>query len=338
MSDQRNDDEIRTVPRPDCYLCGAQGKVLYEGLKDRLFGAPGEWNLKQCRNPECGLVWLDPMPTEEDIGKAYESYYTHHETGGDEERKGVKGFFKLNLRRAYNVFSLLTLLERERERRSLMYLEKITPGRLLEVGCGDGRRLALMHALGWEVEGQEVDPKAASHARSTYDFPVHLGALVDLAFPEATFDAIIMNHVIEHVHDPAGLLQECQRILKPGGTLVAITPNIKSYGHQYFGSCWRGWEPPRHVHLFSPVTLRACAERAGFHSIETWTTPINAPSIYLGSRDIQVSGEHKMGLKQQSLGRLAQAAWFAFWEFFLSRWQPRIGEEVVLKVVKRRLK
>jgi hypothetical protein len=66
-----------SVPCPNCYLCGTGGEPLYEGLKDRLFNAPGEWNLKRCPNPECGLLWLDPMPLEEDIGMAYETYFTH---------------------------------------------------------------------------------------------------------------------------------------------------------------------------------------------------------------------------------------------------------------------
>src|SRR5208283_2932444 len=73
--------EIRSFPCPKCYLCGADGEPLYAGLRDRLFNAPGEWGLKRCPNSECGLVWLDPMPLEEDIGIAYESYFTHPAPG-----------------------------------------------------------------------------------------------------------------------------------------------------------------------------------------------------------------------------------------------------------------
>jgi hypothetical protein len=66
--------EIRSRPFPECSLCGTRGEPLYAGLTDRLFGAPGEWNLKCCSNSGCGLIWLDPMPLEDDIGKAYENY------------------------------------------------------------------------------------------------------------------------------------------------------------------------------------------------------------------------------------------------------------------------
>lgn len=79
MTIQQIETTIRTRPYPNCYLCSTLGKPLYQGLKDCLFGAAGEWNLKKCPNPECGLVWLDPMPIEEDIHKAYQNYYTHQD-------------------------------------------------------------------------------------------------------------------------------------------------------------------------------------------------------------------------------------------------------------------
>lgn len=234
-----------------------------QGLKDHLFGAPGEWNLKRCLNPECGLVWLGPMPSEEDIGKAYAAYYTHQEDSNDEQENNLGIFLRLSLHRVFNLLLYATPFQHERKQRELMYLNEMTPGRLLEVGCGNGRRLVQMRARGWEVEGQEVDPKAAAHARSAHGVTVHLGPLEDMSFPNDSFDAVIMNHVIEHVHDPVALLAECYRIMKPGGLLVAVTPNVESYGHKRFGASWRGLEPPRHLHLFSVGTLMACAKKQG---------------------------------------------------------------------------
>jgi hypothetical protein len=68
--------EVQSVTT--CYLCGAEGHILYGNLRDRLFGAPGEWNLKKCPDAKCGLIWLDPMPVEADLHKVYENYYTHY--------------------------------------------------------------------------------------------------------------------------------------------------------------------------------------------------------------------------------------------------------------------
>src|SRR5713226_6362648 len=45
-----------------CGICGSKGRLLYNGLTDNLFNAPGVWNLLQCKNAHCGVLWCDPMP------------------------------------------------------------------------------------------------------------------------------------------------------------------------------------------------------------------------------------------------------------------------------------
>ena len=52
---------------------------LYQNLRDRLFSAPGQWNLVRCAEKSCGIIWLDPMPLEGDIGEAYRDYLTHEQ-------------------------------------------------------------------------------------------------------------------------------------------------------------------------------------------------------------------------------------------------------------------
>ena len=74
----------------NCILCGSPGESLYEGLDDVLFGAPGTWSFKRCANSRCQLIWLDPQPLEEDIGKAYATYYTHQDSAGGPDRARVE--------------------------------------------------------------------------------------------------------------------------------------------------------------------------------------------------------------------------------------------------------
>ena len=74
-----------------------------------------------------------------------------------------------------------------------MYLDAVPPGRLLEVGCGNGERLAHMRSLGWEVMGQEVDSTAAETVRKVYGIDVHQGSMETLDRDLGIFDAIIMN-------------------------------------------------------------------------------------------------------------------------------------------------
>src|SRR5438046_3175301 len=92
--DQLSVCEIRSRAFPVCRLCGKPGERIYSGLSDKLFGTPGTWTLKQCSRPECGLAWLDPMPLEQDIDKAYTGYHTHDESPAPQDSW---------LRRAYSL-------------------------------------------------------------------------------------------------------------------------------------------------------------------------------------------------------------------------------------------
>ena len=300
---------------------------------DHLYHTPGEWNLKRCSNSECGLLWLDPMPIEEEINKAYQDYFTHEDNFLNAGSGNLRSLLRSIFRVVHNVLLLLTLTYHERKRLNFMYLDKAKPGKLLEVGCGNGRRLKDIRDIGWEVEGLEVDPKAAALASRTYGLPVHLGALADIGFPKATFDAIIMHHVIEHVHDPVSLFAECRRILKSGGILVTITPNIESYGHRYFGSCWRGLEPPRHLHLFSQRTLRAVAVKAGFVNCDVRTTSARANWFGLASLDIKRIGKHELG-NPFKINKYFWRFGYQFWSSFVHLKDRNSGEECVLKVIK----
>src|SRR5262249_14249516 len=136
--------------------------------------------------------------------------------------------------------------------------------RVLDVGCGSGVLLARMQALGWQVEGIEVDPDGVNAARAR-GVQVRLGTLEQQKFIDNYFEAVHSAHVIEHVFDPLSLLRECYRILKPGGTLIVLTPNIASLGHKNFGYAWLNLDPPRHLVLFSVKTLGQAAKLAGFN-------------------------------------------------------------------------
>lgn len=263
--------------------------MLYPDLHDRLYDVPGTWGIRRCSNEACGLSWLDPMPLEQELPKLYRRYFTHSGRWED----GVSPL-RSALKRGYGLALKVSLVGKQRQRHQQMYLSRSHAGKLLEVGCGGGATLLRFRQLGWDAEGQEVDADAAAAARRLSAAPVHLGPLVQLRLPEGGYDVIAMNHVVEHVAEPIGLLRECHRLLKPGGTLVAITPNAGSRIHRLFGASWFGLEPPRHFYLFNPGTLKETARRAGFSELTTWTTSVNALNAILGSIDIQQTGRHDM--------------------------------------------
>lgn len=323
---------IVAIPAASCDLCGSAGDVFYERLQDRLFGAPGAWNLRRCANPGCGLIWLDPMPAKEEIWKAYTTYFTHR--GYRRESPGIDFPSRVLMKACKPLLKILThatgLRRREREfqrKAERMFLgEPVPGGRLLDVGCGNGDALARMCRFGWAGEGVDVDPEGVEHARARHGLTVHMGRLEELRFPGDSFDAITMQHVLEHVHDPVALVRECLRLLKPSGRLVIVTPNVNGLGHRWFGENWRGLEPPRHLHLFSPKALAMCAVQAGFSRLDVTCTPGDADGMI---RECMKLRDSVPGRRRRFLGPLIH--WYlTYCEVYRSRSDAEAGEEVVL--------
>ena len=342
-------DLIRTRAEPNCRLCGACGQLLYENCRDHTFNASGIWRQLKCPRADCGLVWLDPVPTEEDIGKVYETYYTHNQPTplAGLVSNACWAVWKSYLRHRFgyrqgtgaawtSLLWPLALLHpggRAELDSAAMYLPAPkSQSRVLDVGCGAGVLLKRMQDMGWEARGQEVDPKAVSAAQAR-GVRVDLGTLREQKYPDAYFDAVHMAHVIEHVHDPAALLRECHRILKPGGVLVTLTPNVDGWGHARFGKAWLNLDPPRHLVLFSRKTMRALAEREGF-KIQRLDTTVRTSWVYGAmSRQIQRTGRANLG----DLGNplcLLHGILFQLRARLKLRGDPEAGDELLLVATK----
>ena len=236
------------------------------------------WSFRQCDNPECGLVWLDPAPLESELWKAYTSYHTHATQVHKKLSRIVLSLVNRMVRMLLLPRWLIIGLYRETRQMRLLMLGEQKPGKLLDVGCGGGRYLHRMQRRGWNVEGIDFDAQATRRVTDRYGIPTHTGDLLAAQLPEDSFDAITMSHAIEHLVDPEATLRECLRILKPGGRIVIVTPNVESNAASFFGRFWRGWEPPRHLHLFSTDTMQQFLVKAGFN-VNTCRTSAAASAI-----------------------------------------------------------
>lgn len=290
---------MRTIERSKCVVCGSSGAVLYRGLVDRLFSSPGEWSISECSNDVCGTLWLDPAPLQDDLGQAYLDYFTHERHGIPRMSRAKRAY----LESAYGPKAqqslgdrLLSRIFAFRYRRKLEADDQIChvdigpPGlRVLDIGCGDGRTLWTLKQLGCDVVGVEFDGEAVATAREL-GLDVRLGSLDEQGFAPATFDAVLMSHVIEHLPDPKATLLECLRILKPGGQLRMLTPNAGAWGHRHFGRDWMALDPPRHLNIFTPSSMANLLRCVGFSDPMVESTPSGADRIAVMSRRIQRTG------------------------------------------------
>jgi SAM-dependent methyltransferase len=334
---------MRTLPAPDCPVCGRPGVPLHRGLRDALFGAGGEWSLSRCADAACGVAWLDPRPAREDLARAYADYYTHAAPVNAPPRLRKRAF--LAARRGYlasrfgygagvgeRALGWLLRLHPDLPARidlEAFHLPASARGRFLEIGCGSGEHLAAMAELGWEVQGIDVDPAAVEAARAR-GLDVACGELAGAGLRATSFAAIGMSHVIEHVDDPDTVLRECRRLLAPGGRLVLVTPNIESFGHARYGRHWLSLDPPRHLRLYTPAALERVVRAAGFASVAARTGVREAHNGFLASRAIARSGRWQWGARG-TLGERVACRALQTWARLRLLVRPAGGEEIVVQ-------
>ncbi len=287
---------------PDCYLCGKPGELLYQSLKDRLFGVAGWFNIKICK--ACKLLWMDPRPSLSDIPKCYENYYTHEEPIAaqpcsdhrllaslrDNLRSiilcGFYGYQHLHSRHHCcwlgPLLANIPVLKRRATfdlRERFLHYNNHGNGLILDIGCGRGDYLKRMKDLGWNVLGIEPDPVSAQLAKSN-GINIINGTLEDARLDDEIVDQVTMQHVIEHLVDPLAYVKECHRILKKGGRFIIYTPNLNSLFHRKFHKSWYALDPPRHLYIFSPKSLKLLFDKSPFRKYQISNAPHLAKQIY----------------------------------------------------------
>ena len=142
-------------------------------------------------------------------------------------------------------------------------------GRLLDVGCNEGRGLSLYAKNGFQVEGLELNEAAAALARRR-GFPVHTAPLGQFR-PQEPYDVVVLANVLEHAWDPSAMLAQVRRLLRPGGEVWISCPNAASLWRRVFGRAWVNWHVPFHLWHFSPQTLQELLDSANFSIIDNKT-------------------------------------------------------------------
>lgn len=148
--------------------------------------------------------------------------------------------------------------------------------RVLDIACGEGYGASALQGAGAaQVIAVDISEEVCSHARQKYGLDARIGTAEKIPLPDASVDVVVSFETIEHVANPLRFLDECGRVLVPGGRLVISTPNKGVYT--------RKGEPPNPFHCsemteeeFSSV-LRSRFRRIKFYSQH----PRHAPRLSL---------------------------------------------------------
>lgn len=298
--------EGRTAPRSRpveaCPVCGGARPGPFFTARDALHGTPGDFRYQRCAG--CGTVYQDPCVIPDDVELLYPpDYYTHAAAAAsgpasaparpgagarDRIRWGVRHAVAPEEGTAAGPWPARILAGSRWLRERAFHdhvLDELLPwrtpaGRALDVGCGSGRLMAGLGAVGWEVEGAEVDPAAAEVARRATGRPVHVAGATALPADLGPFDLVVLSHVLEHLHDPPAALRGLSVFLRPGGRLVVIAPNPRSLMARWFGVHWYHWDPPRHLVLPPIPALRRAGEGAGLAVLRARTLARWAPDTW----------------------------------------------------------
>lgn len=229
----------------NCPICGHCGKIKYQNGRDFLLGGQKFWPIKVCRRDN--VMWSDNYLSESELLQLYRGYPAH--AGSESKEDGVlKGIFKKYLP-DFDILSLFSGLSEKK---------------ILDFGCGSGSLLSRIKEANGEAYGVDFDQGLVTDLINKFGSKyIKLARDVSI-FGDKFFDAIILNHVIEHVSDPGSTIKNLRSLLKDDGLMIIATPNISSFGSRIFGSRWRGLEIPRHRVIFSPKSLKNILASNGF--------------------------------------------------------------------------
>lgn len=237
-----------TVHHTVCPVCGGAHINPLHAVKDYTVSGK-EFVIWQCA--DCSLRFTQDVPDAESIGAYYQSpeYISH-----TDDSKGLVNALYRKVRR-YTLGLKASLIARE---------TGMQQGSLLDVGSGTGAFLNTMKESGWRVTGLEPDAGARSQARKLYGLNLQEPDML-YQLPPASFDAITLWHVLEHVHDLHPYMEQLRTLLKPGGRLFIAVPNYRAVDADVYRLQWAAYDVPRHLYHFTPDAIRALLGKHGLH-------------------------------------------------------------------------
>lgn len=226
-------------PTGGCYLCHEKNLEVLQDFS---------WLVK-CAN--CGIVFNPHLSI--DSREVSNQFY--------DER---------NMAHRRKIRSILQRVARSRWR----WMQKriaVPAGSLLEIGCGTGEFLAIARDSGWKVDGLELSKSFRDAARSWYDLELKGQELSQAGLLSGSFDVVALLHVFEHLPNPLDFLTRIAEIVKPGGWLFIVVPNLSSWTDALFGKSSPTLIKRDHFFHYSPDTLKRMVAHTDFTPVDIVT-------------------------------------------------------------------
>jgi SAM-dependent methyltransferase len=273
----------------NCNLCGLNNPRVLFSKKDKFGIEEDEFNVVECQG--CGLLYINPRPSQEEMGRFYPETYSWKET------LEAESFLTKCLRKLEKAYRYHLLQD---EVSKVVKFTQRGSGRVLDVGCGTGDRLDVFRNKGFETYGVETSD-SANYAKDHLKLNVTKGDLFSAHFPDGFFDIVTLYNVLEHTHGPKKVCEEAHRILKDGGFLVIQVPNKNSFQYKIFKKRWAAFDVPRDLYYFGIETLGSLVRKAGFalmkidHFMNWWHPPTLVISLFPNLNPQKAWGEEGRG-------------------------------------------
>lgn len=216
----------------------------------------GEFDVIDCE--ACGFKHIIPIPSEEELRDIYKHDYHVKDK-------------PLMLQHQLEDQEWLSATNDAR----LETLENLLgkTGKFLDVGSGNGFLLKQAKERGWDVKGIEPSDKATDYSRSQ---GLDVSCAVfdkECAATLEKFDVVHLGDVMEHLPDPAEMLELCSSVLTPGGLIAVGVPNEYTPVQKILSEDMdvRPWwvAPPHHLNYFDKDSLEGLLKRCGYNPVHS---------------------------------------------------------------------
>ena len=224
------------------------------------------FDFKECTR--CGAYFLGERPLESELERVYFVGYGPHQSMGTTGKAPPAHVLARAVAPPLRVVGLaLGLTPGIRLSRALdrVYAPETSGETLLDYGCGAPVFLDRARKLGWNTIGVDFTADVIESVRASGHAAYFAGDEFEADVRDESVACVRMNHVVEHLPEPAPVLERIRSKMRRGGRLHIATPNPASVGSRLFGRHWWGLECPRHFLLYRGRVLRGLLEQTGFH-------------------------------------------------------------------------